>query len=256
MRKTILIAVFLVLASGLSFSAATKIQVYQPAQNDSFTQDQVVTIKWRMKGSIPAMVKIQLMDQSGNVFVQAIAGGTQNKGSHNWRIPTNVNPGSYRVKVIAIGGNASALSGVFNVTQQVTWSAPGYAMIASLKVNQQSPTDSCVNTQHRVSINLPQGIQIWTTATSVIQPIQYKYRVELTNPENSHDYAIHDGNWTSQAILNLNPTYNQVLDKVFPNGVSGPQIPLSLQGRVSVWVKNGSQTEPPQLKEICIRLWL
>lgn len=260
MKKVLFITLILMLGAGLYYTAPAGIKIVKPADRDVYTQDQLMPIQWRKLGQLPPQVKIQLVDQ-GNHFVKTIAGGTQNDGRHQWRVPTNVNPGSYRVKIICIGSNVKALSGLFKIKAKAvqsgpTWDAPQLAMISSLKVNQQSPANSCTNTQQRVSINLPGGIHILTTATSVFQPIQYKFLVEVTNPETGYDYPLYNGNWTQQSYLNLNPTYNQITDIAFPNGVSSSSIPASIQGRVTVKVKNSAQSEPPQMKEICFRIWL
>ncbi len=256
LRKVVLVSLLLALSTGLAYSATGIIEVTKPADQDSFIQDQIMTINWSNQGQAALYVAIHLVDESGSNIVKTIAGKTMNDGIYKWKIPLDLAPANYRVKVVSSTVNAEDVSGLFEVKQKLVWHAPTYAMIASLKVNGQSPTDSCVNTTNRVSINIQDGIQIWVTATSVITPIQYKYRVELTDPYTGYDYAIYDGGWVKQSILNLNPTYNEVLDKVFPNGVGGSEIPVSLQGRVSVKVKNAAQTEPPQLKEICIRLAL
>ncbi len=256
MKKVVLISIILLLGAGLVYSAPAKIQVVKPADRDNIMQEQIMNIEWRVQGQISAQVKIQLFDKTGNIFVKNIIAGTPNDGKHKWRIPLNVNPGNYRVKITAVSGNVNGLSGLFKIIPKMTWEAPKLAMISTFKVNQQSPANSCTDTTQRVSINLPGGIHPTATATSVIQPIKYKFEVELTNPETGFDYVIHDTGWTTQNYCNVNPTYNNVLAKVFPGGVSGPSIPLSLQGRVTVWVKNGAQTEPPQSKIICIRLWL
>ncbi len=256
MKKLVLISVVLFFVLSMIYSAPAKIQVVKPADRDNYFQDQDMTIKWRFQGQLPALVKIQLVDKTGNVFVKTIAGSTQNDGKEKWRIPLNQNPGYYRVKIFSIGSNVQALSGRFKISPKMTWSAPGYAMISTLKVNGQNPSDSCTNTAHRATVNLSEGIHVVVTATSVIQPIKYKYKVELTNPENGHDYVIYDGQWTQQSFLNLNPTYNEILAKVFSNQITGTEIPLSLQGSVTVTVKNDAQTEPPQIKGLCIRLWL
>jgi hypothetical protein len=200
-------------------------------------------------------VAIQLMDASGNNIVQSIAGKTTNDGIYKWKIPLDLAPANYRIKVISKQINADDVSGLFEVKQKITWHAPGYAMLGSIKVNGESPSDSCTDPNKRVSFSLQDGIQIHANASSLILPILYKYKVELTDPYTSYDYAIHDGTWVKQSTLNLNPTSNEVMHKVFPNGVTGPQIPISLAGRVTVQVKNMAQSEPPQTKEICISIW-
>ena len=85
MKKVVLISVILLFGLSMIYSAPAKIQVVKPADRDNYFQDQVMTIKWRVQGQLPPMVKIQLVDKTGNIFVKTIAGGTPNDGIKKWR---------------------------------------------------------------------------------------------------------------------------------------------------------------------------
>jgi hypothetical protein len=116
MKKVALAAVFLFFLGRIAL--AQSITVIQPAANVTWNIGGTYLIQWTSAGVTKPTVKIMLW--TGSTFVTDIVASTPNTNSYSWTIPSTVAPGTYKVRVRAIGADTLGVSSAFNIA-----AAPG-----------------------------------------------------------------------------------------------------------------------------------
>jgi Kre9/KNH-like N-terminal Ig-like domain len=93
--------------------SAQTITVTQPGAGVIWNIGGTYVIQWTPTGPTQPAVKIMLWQGSTNVL--DIVASTPNNGSYSWTIPAAVAPGSYKVRVRAIGANTLGIGAAFNI---------------------------------------------------------------------------------------------------------------------------------------------
>jgi hypothetical protein len=111
MKKTVCIVVFLLVFGGIGF--AQSITVTQPAAGVTWNIGATYVIQWTSTGVTKPTVKIMLWQ--GSTFIMDIAASVPISSPYSWTIPASVTPGSYKVRVRAIGADTLGVSSAFNI---------------------------------------------------------------------------------------------------------------------------------------------
>ena len=132
MKKTVCVAVFLFILSG--FGLAQQITVTQPAAGVTWNIGATYVIQWTSTGVTKPTVKIMLWQ--GSIFIMDIAASVPISGPHSWTIPASVAPGSYKVRVRAIGADTLGVSSAFNIA-----AAPNTPPAGPVKIVPRAPLE-------------------------------------------------------------------------------------------------------------------
>jgi hypothetical protein len=126
MKKLFCVLFFVVLAVGLARAAS--ITVSKPAANETWYTSHSYSILWTKSGTMPDTVRITL--RSGGSEAKLIADPAPNSGTYQWTVPTDVNPGSYKIRVKAIGAAIHGDSELFNIIKLTAAPLPGEKKLA------------------------------------------------------------------------------------------------------------------------------
>lgn len=282
MQKILWIALVAALAVGTPLWGQS-ITVNQPANNSERCQGSNLAIAWTSSG-ITGDVSIHLIpaDPPGAGSLMILVAPTANDGSHSWTIPASYPVGYYRIRVQSgTGGNVvkgdsgrfrikpcASISQTGKTLQNVSKPAPqamvqmppapnlqypSYANLISFKVNGQS-TSSHTN---RIVCHRAPGIQMQANAVSSVQPISYRFKIDIDSPYDNFSHNVYDSGWISQNQATFSISYNQFLAKIAPSGVpAGSTIMMLYYGEATVYAKNNTQAEPPQTKQHAIKFWI
>ena len=97
MNRRITIGIFLL----ISYQLTSQLNISFPNSYYSFNPGEQIEIKWTSSGNI-SLVSIELEDDLGHIE-EVIVDPTNNSGRYSWIIPTNINPGFYRIKIYESG---------------------------------------------------------------------------------------------------------------------------------------------------------
>lgn len=121
MKRTACIVTFVFVLGGIGL--AQEIKVTHPGSGESWNIGDAQDIRWTSAGVTPPNVKIMLWKGETNVL--DIVDNTPNNGRYRWTIPGSVAPGTYKVRVKAIGANVVGISAAFNITDaKITLTQP------------------------------------------------------------------------------------------------------------------------------------
>jgi hypothetical protein len=130
MRKTLGVVAFLIAFAGTGL--AQSITVIQPAAGMTWNIGGTYTIQWTSTGVAKPTVKVMLWQ--GSTFIMDIAASAPISGPYSWTIPASVTPGSYKVRVRAIGADTLGVSSAFNIAAAAAPPGP-------IKVTPRAPID-------------------------------------------------------------------------------------------------------------------
>ncbi|GEM_PF-4205605 len=172
------------------------LEVTTPAHLDTWYQNGTYQIKWH---SIrPTRVNISLFQENRKVLdiAQNISGE-----NHNWRVPTNIQEGYYKVKVDSVSQSMSGESKLFQIRKQPEVYVSKIEVISPAQNSLWHQGSSyeikwnAVGVTHRQNVSLWQGNQKimdiaqnvsggsynWTIPLSIV-PNSYKIKVECVAP--------------------------------------------------------------------------
>lgn len=135
-RRTALTAI-LVLATAGSLAAAT-ITVTMPTETNLWGNciSNAELIKWTQSGTLPATVKITLLNAASMAEVAVIAASAPNTGTYqDWTIPATLPYGKYVVRVKAVGAAVHGDSQAFTIK-----SCPSLVFISPFHMTSWSET--------------------------------------------------------------------------------------------------------------------
>ena len=112
MKRSVGIAVLLVALGGPG--AAQEIKITHPSSGARWNIGDAQDIIWKSAGITEPNVKIMLWQ--GETSVMDIASSAPNTGRYRWTIPGSVAPGTYKVRVKAIGTNIVGIGAAFDIT--------------------------------------------------------------------------------------------------------------------------------------------
>jgi hypothetical protein len=101
---------------------AQSINVVQPAAGAVWTIGGTYKIQWTAPGVTGSAVKIALWQ--GSAFVMDIAASASIGAPFAWTIPSSLSPGTYKIRVKAVGANVLGISGNFNIAAAATPPGP------------------------------------------------------------------------------------------------------------------------------------
>lgn len=122
-KKLILVGFILLVSVGLLYSQT--ITVTKPSSGNNWCKGKEYTITWTKSGSMNANVKLGLYSSDGNSLIRTITNSTANNGAYQWTIPSDIQIGTYVVKVKTIDNAVSDNSDSFTIKICVATKAIG-----------------------------------------------------------------------------------------------------------------------------------
>jgi hypothetical protein len=269
----------LILFTLTSLLAAQNLVVISPNGGETLTLGQTVQITWTAN-SVNQKVKLQLI-RGGGALVGLIAGNLNaTPSSFTWTIGQTDSGNAtadtnYKIRIrTADNALEDASNGTFTIAAASTPPPPAstspyqryqpelqkkpllvnvqvlpYAVINSFTINGMVEVGN-----QRVECFRQQGLRFQANASSFAQPVSYRCTLRLLRPSNGMSFVIKQSPWLAQNDYTMQVTLKDIYDVLFPEGNSN--VPLSIHGAVMVEVKNATQTESPQYKQIQIKLTL
>jgi hypothetical protein len=264
-----------------SLLAAQSLTITAPNGGETLTLGQTVQITWTAT-NVSQKVKLQLI-RGGGALVGLIAGNLNaTPSSFTWTIGqtdsgTATADTNYKIRIRTMD---SALEDASNATftlaaastppppppastspyqryqpelqkKPLTFNAQviPYAVINSFTINGKVEVDN-----QRAECFRQQGLRFQVNTSSIAQPVSYHYTLRLLRPSDGMSLIIKQSPWLAQNDYTMQVTLEDIYDILYPEGNSN--VPLSILGSVMVEVKNATQAQSPQYKQIQIKLTL
>jgi len=94
------------------------ITVTTPGSGENWERGSSYTIRWTINGTMDGRVKIRLYDSAGRNLIRRVVDDTNNDGSYGpWKVPEDITPGQYVIRVRTLIDKVADDSAVFNITE-------------------------------------------------------------------------------------------------------------------------------------------
>ena len=103
-----------------NFSEATvqvelcTVAVTSPAPADAFGTSSAIPIGWTFTGGNPGPLKLELLPAAGGtgqLIADNVPWGNSGVGQYSWKVPGNVNPGHYTIRITSMGNSVITATG-------------------------------------------------------------------------------------------------------------------------------------------------
>jgi hypothetical protein len=278
------IPVILIVLFGLALGLpAQSLVITAPNGGETLTLGQTVQITWAAN-NVNQKVKLQLI-RGGGAQVGLIAGNLNaTPSSFTWTIGqtdsgTAAADTNYKIRIRTAD---NALEDASNVTftlaaastpppppppssvtspyQRKTpdlqknpgpdFSLPANAVFTVVTVNGRSAESTWGN---EINCYPDTNIVIQAGASSAVKPVLYQYEMYLYSSPAQALRLIYTQAWTEQNQLTIKLSRGIVNQLLYPDGLPGGTLPLSVWGHISVKVKNATQSGTPQGKQFDIK---
>ena len=200
MKRLSCVVLFLLVLGGIG--SAQEIKVTHPWSGQSWNIGDAQDIRWTAAGVTQPNVKITLWREATNVL--DIVDNAPNNGRYRWTIPGSIAPGTYKIRVKAVGASTVGISAAFNIgnakitvtqpSHDVTWN-PGETQL--IQWTHSGPMASTV------SIKLypnQAGHEIYSIVNSTDNDGSYSWTIPANVPSLDYTLAIRtvDSNVTGE----------------------------------------------------------